>query len=332
MRFLHISKDDDVLSKDSFCKPRINRRGGWSNHDFNLDGGFYMSQAHEDGSSDWLNFCKWSAVPRPFVSKTDSNGKFVQIPNTEDEYNDSESAWVTSKNHFIADVDFEKHKIYVIDTPEQLKDFFIRYAVFVQTPLSHLPDDPWYSKIPNIEIRYKLYKMNQVLIEFISNLSPASRALLDNVSVVNHVKNIRNLRNMPLIKLRSNMVSIPKKGIALEFLIDVIRTIEHNDKIVGDTSDIYTRTHIRGIDFPKLVKEGYNGIYYSRNLIKINTEPYDPKVYHFYNYVAKVDIGEFPDVLGDTTIEDTRQMKYDIENYIRWLGSDTLILWNWIFD
>jgi hypothetical protein len=332
MRFLHVSKDDTVLNKDSFCKPKIHRRGGWSTHDFNMDNALYLSQAYEDGNSDWLSFCKWSQKPRPFVSKTDSKGKFVQLPNTDDEYNDTDNKWVSSKNHFFFDVDFDRHKIYVIDSVDQLKDFFIKYSVFHQRPIHYYPNDHYYSKIPNIDNRYKFYKMIQVLIDFITNLSPAHRALLDNVSVVNHVKAIRNRRNMSLIKLKKNVVPIPKKGITFEFLIDVVRTIEYYDNIVGDTSEIYTRTSIRGIDFPKLVKEGYNGIYYSRNIIKQNSEPYDSNIPHCDNYVAKIDIGEFPDVIGDTTIEDTRQMKYDIENYIRWLGSDTMILWNWIFD
>ena len=137
---------------------------------------------------------------------------------------------------------------------------------------------------------------------------------------------------MPLIKLRNNSVIIPKKGITFEFLIDVARTIEHNDSIVGDFYELTTWTTIRGIDFKKMVKDGYNGVYYGRGLFKPNTEPFDEKEPHMYRYLAKPDIGEFPDIIGDTTGEDLKEMKASIEYYIKWLGSDSLMIWNWIFD
>ena len=86
------------------------------------------------------------------------------------------------------------------------------------------------------------------------------------------------------------------------------------------------------IDFPLMVADGYNGLYYSRNLVRQNTEPFDDTIKHGYNCVAKIDIGEMPDLLGDTSAEDLLVMKQEIEDYIRWLGSDTLILWEWIFD
>lgn len=331
MKFLHVSKtDDDPLTKDTFIKPRIHAKGGFATHDFNMDGALFLSQAYDNGDSDWLAFRRWLQTNiRPPRHRYNKKGELIHTYTYEDENKDDE--WLNSKHLYYFDIDFEKHKIYVINTPEELRDFFVKYSVIVQKPKMYFPDS-YYKKIPNVEERYKMYKINQILVAFLSSLPPATRALLDNMLAVNQVKDSRNRRNMPLIKLRNNEVKIPKKGITFEFLIDIVRTIEHNDSIVGDFSDLYTWTYIRGIDFPKMVKDGYNGLYYSRSLFKPNTEPYDTNEQHMCNYVGRIDIGEFPDIIGDTSGEDLKEMKGSIEYYIKWLGSDSLMLWNWIFD
>ena len=62
---------------------------------------------------------------------------------------------------------------------------------------------------------------------------------------------------------------------------------------------------------------GYNGLYYSDSLIKVNSKMAEEDL-NFemdYKYVDKIDIGDFPDVLGDTSIEDRIEMKNNIEEF-----------------
>jgi len=318
MRFLHIAttKEDKPhvpLSKETFRRPHINKDGAMYMHGFNMDNALYLSQAYPNGESDWLISRRWHETN--FVPSRSR-------PTFED-------SWIPSPHRYYFDVDFKEHHIYVINTPEELLNFYIKYCGFSQRPING-PTERTCS--PENKRRYRLYKMNKILIDFITNLSPSNRAKLDDITTVIHIKDIRNRRNMQLIKLRKMKVDIPRKGINLEFLVDIIRTIEFNEIIVGDPSNIYTQTYIMHIDFPRMVADGYNGLYYSRNLVRQNTEPFDDTIKHGYNCVAKIDIGEMPDLLGDTSAEDLLEMKREIEDYIRWLGSDTLILWEWIFD
>lgn len=77
------------------------------------------------------------------------------------------------------------------------------------------------------------------------------------------------------------------------------------------------RTEITAIDYPLLVEHGYNGVYYSDSLIKNREDiPTIP----------------FPDILGDSCSDDLYSIHNSILYYLKWLGSDTMILWKWIFD
>jgi hypothetical protein len=175
--------------------------------------------------------------------------------------------------------------------------------------------------------------MNKILIDYLEHLSPADRAMLDNIAIVNSVKNNRNLRNLSLVKVHDDKIIIDKKKPHFEFLIDIVRTIEYNDKIVGDSSDIAYKTVLDMIDYTKLLNDGYNGLYYSDKLIKVNSKMDEEDLTSEIDskYVDKIDIVDFPDVLGDTSIEDRIEMKANIEESIQWLGSDTLLVWKWIF-
>jgi hypothetical protein len=75
-------------------------------------------------------------------------------------------------------------------------------------------------------------------------------------------------------------------------------------------------------------------VYYSDSLIKVNPgkDAVKDKVYYEQNFVEPIDIGYFPDIIGDITNRDLECLKSNIQNFIRWLSSDTLVVWNWIFD
>ena len=149
----------------------------------------------------------------------------------------------------------------------------------------------------------------------------------------------RNIRNMPYVKIFYNHVVIPKKGINFEFMIDLYRTKTYYDNLIGDPSDLNGKVNTRliGIDFPKMVRDGYNGLYYSTELFTQYDNIFDiPDENVTYcwdsNFIQRPNIGEFPDCHPFFSKEDKDDIKRSIEGYIQWLGSDTMIIWNWIFD
>jgi len=403
-RFLKVLKEHDLKPiKDNFKNPFKNKyireRGDWR---FNLCGAYYFSKAIGETSM-WMNYRRWVRDNDPYSKK-------------------NKDEWLDSKDYFYVDVDLDAKGIYVINTPTELRDFFVKYGIINRIPVhcyseisskdskkaddfrkinqilynylrnlqkdeKELLDDydTVYKikekrtrkkvslvKIRNGEIiidkrktrfgflidikrtidyndeiisnltlynstyknRYKLHMMNKILIDYLEHLSPADRAMLDNIAIVNSVKNNRNLRNLSLVKVHDDKIIIDKKKPHFEFLIDIVRTIEYNDKIVGDSSDIAYKTVLDMIDYTKLLNDGYNGLYYSDKLIKVNSKMDEEDLTSEIDikYVDKIDIGDFPDVLGDTSIEDRIEMKANIEESIQWLGSDTLLVWKWIFD
>ena len=314
--FLSVLTEQDLKPiKDSFTNPFKNKyiknystMGG-----FNLDGAYYFSKAIGE-SSMWMDYRRWLRDNKPYSERDKDRPK-------------QEDMWLESKDYYYADIDLEAKGIYVINTPSELRDFFVKYVMIHQEAIDSYDI---FSRSPESKKRYDLHKINKILIDYLIHLSPADRALLDNITTVNTIKNHRNRRNMSLVKVSKGKIIIDKRKTHFGFLIDLVRTIEYNDKIIGDPSTICTRTRIGTIDYNKLHNDGYNGLYYSDNLVKVNSKmaEEDFSSDFLYKYVDKIDIDNFPDIIGDSSVKDLIEIKREIENFVRWLGSDTLLIWD----
>jgi hypothetical protein len=91
-----------------------------------------------------------------------------------------------------------------------------------------------------------------------------------------------------------------------------------------------------------MVKDGYNGLYYSTNIVKFANDEQLAKIYdedtspnhelrHWQKLLQQPDIGDMPNFIPFCSKEDMDDSKKTIEQYIQWIGSDTLILWKWIW-
>lgn len=329
MRFLHVSKDG-TFSKRNFIAPPIHKKGGFCQHDFNMDSALYLSKATDNGDSMWLNYRRIlqnnPSPPRPIRKRKQ------YIYNIEKVVDDSDP-WLTGHKNFV-DVDFDKHHIYVISNTDQLRDFFVKYGVYKQ----HVKWSCDYDEKKD-NIRLKNYYKSNIINTFIDNLDSKYKDIMnDHIKVIRITEN-RNIRNMPFVKIFNNHVVIPKKGINFEFMIDLYRTKTYYDNLIGDTSDLNDKviTRLIGIDFPKMVRDGYNGLYYSTELFtqydNIFDIPNENVTYSWdSNFIQRPNIGEFPNCHPFFSIEDKGYIKESIEGYIQWLGSDTMIVWKWIFD
>jgi hypothetical protein len=301
-------------------------------HDFNMDSALYLSKATDSGDSMWLNY-------RRIIQNNPSPPRKIQDRKTKNiTYNiekdvDNSDVWLSGHKHFF-DVDFNKHRIYVISNVKELLDFYVNYGVFKQRI-------KWTnnSQDKNDLMRLKYYNKYMIIKNFIDNLDLKYKIVMNEHKKVVHITNIRNIRNMPFIKIVKNHIVIPKKGITFEFLIDVYRTMDYYNNIIGDSSDLSDKviTNLISIDFPKMVREGYNGLYYSTELFiqyeTIFDIPNDNITSDWNsNFIQKPKIGEFPDCLYFFSKDDKNSIKNSIEEYIQWLGADTMIVWKWIFD
>jgi hypothetical protein len=331
MKFLHVSKDT-TMDRNKFIVPPIHKKGGLFQHDFNMDSALYLSKATDTGDSMWLNYRRiLQNNPSPPRRIRDRKTKKISY-NIEKDINDSDK-WLSGHKHYF-DVDFEKHHIYVISNVEQLRDFYVNYGVFKQR-IKWTNDN----QEKNDKIRLKYSIKNKIIDNFIDNLDCKYKIMMNDNNKVSNVTNIRNIRNMPFVKISKNSVVIPKKGISFEFLIDVYRTKAYFDNIIGDPSDLNDKviTNLIAIDFPKMVRNGYNGLYYSTELFTqydtIFDIPDNTISKHWYSdFIKRIDIGEFPECRPFFSSKDRKYVKDSIEEYIQWLGSDTMIVWKWIFD
>jgi hypothetical protein len=301
MRFLHISKEGGV-TKETFEPPVLSKKENLIMHSYNLLGGFYLAKADEHGDSMWFK-------ARQRMSEKDD-------------------PWLVGTRHYY-DVDFEKHRIYNIDSVEDLITFFARYGCIEQRlchnhiRYSHkISTEDWMKAEKKLKaqdrLRIKRYKLLHVLNAFLDTIdtnmcTPSFEA----------VKEQRTLRNMPLVTFSNGQIVQPKK-ITFRFLVDVVRTKEAFEAYVGDFDPSTIITRLDAINYPLLRKDGYNGIYYSTNIVKF-AEDMSKTI------IAAPDIPSFPDIVGYTSKEDLELIERNIKCYIQWLLTDTLILWKWVF-
>ena len=107
-----------------------------------------------------------------------------------------------------------------------------------------------------------------------------------------------------------------------------MRTKEAFEAFVGDLNTEEIETTLITINYSLLKKHGYNGIYYSTNIIKIAE---DAQTSAKGNIIAPLDLTSIPDPIGYASQEDLRCIASNVRHYIQWLWSDTLVMWKWLF-
>ena len=314
--FLHVSGDTVKLCKEKFRKPPLHKKVTPYN-DFLVYGCLFLSKAHADGSSDWLKYREHYNKCCRFREK--------------DEY------WLKGNKYYF-DVDFTKHKIYVVDNLLDFINFIKDYGYIRFTQRGPV-------NFTNL-LAYNIFN------QFYCNLDGMYDWLISSPKIQNLIKR-RDQRNLPLLKIFKSNVVIPCNIITNEFLADLIRTLKYYDKIVGNRNDLMKIfwIHLDTFDFYKMNKDGYKGIYYTNNFVKVNTSPCQKKnsgPEYDCNCIAGIGPKkeDIPDLIGlpnimkklgfGMTTEIGLKIKEQIEELIidlpKSLGSDHLLVWDWIFD
>ena len=337
-RFLHISPNKHNFNKNNYRKPRLHHKGG-SNNSFNLREAIFMSKVSGNGVSNWVNYRRKVLQ----CKNADSSDDYY----SDDDYNDNDP-WLSSKNWYYFDIDFNKHKIYIVDSPQDFLNLIIDYGYFNFRSVYRIDDKPWNfedctKNKKNDEIRIKNLIPYTLFNKFFNDLDNECKELIQSNKITQLVE-FRNKRNMPLLKIFKGQVVKPRNIITNEFLADLVRTKNYYDNIIGDAEslkkniEIYLSTY----DFFKLNKDGYKGIYYTQNVIKLNKNKCILNEDCTCRYGIGIEKKNIPKITRTPKIMERMGLKIDdqlqqgitdtIYGVTRWLGSEQLMVWDWIFD
>jgi hypothetical protein len=327
-RFLHISPNKHKFSKKNYRKPRLHHRGGLNNN-YNLYEAIYLSKVSGNGVSNWVNYRR----------------KVFQCKNADSSYDDDfneNDPWLSSKNWYYFDIDFNKHKIYIVDSPHDFLNLIIDYGYFNFISVYQKFEDCTKNK-KNDEIRIKNLIPHTLFNKFFNDLDNEYKELIQSNKITQLVE-FRNKRNMPLLKIFKGQVVKSRNIITNEFLADLVRTKNYYDDIIGDVESlkkiiyIYLATY----DFFKLNKDGYKGIYYTQNVIKLNKNKCIINEDCTCRYGIGIDKKDIPRITRTPKIMERMGLKINdqfqqgindtIYDLTRWLGSEQLMVWDWIFD
>jgi len=357
IHFLHVSTHTTKLRKKKFRKPTLNLKGGF-NYSFLLDGSLFLSKAHSDNTSDWLHY-------REHLSKCKKEIKYeldkierIKSYSEEDKKLYSTKTgdpWIKSTNRYYWDIDFSKHKIYIVDNPRDFMNLIIDYVYFSFC----IEYRGHWQNLNKTQSKYYSYKYNEKEDEFKLSYLSARIAInkfyvdldveydwLISSSEVQKLIKTRTQRNLPLLDIYKNKVVVPK-SITKEFLADLIRSKNYYDKIIGDIDELQKKMRIgpSTFNFYKMNKDGYKGIYFTNNLIKVNTHPCELNDEENISCKCRYAIGpkkedvpevtRVPKIFEQFGLKMTQEVKQEIADLIigmpRWLGSEQLMVWDWVF-
>lgn len=206
----------------------------------------------------------------------------------------SESEWNKGKLSYY-DVDFYKMKILVINDDVDIMNMFHKYGI----KRYDSPSDNNYYRCIEMEIKSIMENIHilENFIDTLENSKPKFKELCTEENLLNH-----KVRNYQVFK--NEKISVPRKGINPEFVLDIYNILrQHYIKLYDTTADLRSKYNdmeiYKKIDYAKMSEE-YNGIYFSRNLFK-------------------------------RTKMITGWGREEYKRYIEWLKSDTLAIWNWCF-
>lgn len=332
MKFLHISIDPEfVLSKETFISPDFK-----DNYD-----SFYRFERHhkkhmlclakssEDNSSAWSRY----------VERDNSRRRNI-------------SSYKMYK-HYI-DCDIESSNLYIVDNVNDLYNLYTTYGIYKKKEDFVLPeeyigkeDSYDYFIVKRIdtfkELEKSISERDEIFSELTLKLS-IYKNFIDNAD-----KNIKNIiktindnpkpKHIPLSEspvICDGKVVISPKGINRRTVELILREISRIQETL-DKFDENLALNIKKLnspvfdtlDYSKMKEDGYNGIYYTSNIVK-------EKESRTYTY-PMLDFNETQlKVLSSLYYSDDDEDKhYTMEKYlshfVNWLESDTLMIWNWIF-
>jgi hypothetical protein len=325
MRFLHVSSNPHLeLTSETFITPAledVERSNDWYNFTLYRQNFLSLSKANEDGNSSWYN-----RITTRYNDRLE-NGRPV-----------SENPATFKKIYF--DIDLEASRIFTVNNATDLFNLFTIYGIYKKS--TDACDSEFVTGLRNDVSRNTeiITRNNELLVSLNSTLR-----ILEHF-INTHIKSEKieklkdgsvesetaksNSRNMEL-NMDNVGIIIPRSGMTLTFISTVLNekkticeeieelqtaNVKHNKYI--NASHFYT------LDYVKMKRDGYNGIYYSQPLI-------DSCVRHEDGYIISLNFGNEELEVLQNYYDGESDVVYFLKEFVGWLGIDTLLLWNWIF-
>ena len=214
------------------------------------------------------------------------------------------SPW-RSTDRYIFKIDLKTKNILVVNTAKDVRDLFLRYAV-----LETVIDERVIQNLGGV--KKDIQKCLEEYLAYLDALPSDKQEWLKDTDAVLAVIAERNAKKAPM----NRPVAMYRKK-TYENIADVLRsmknsyaTLSHLDKRIHSCRYRYIKT----LDYARMRADGYNGLYYTQKLVESAETLKIPKLWALHK--GYTNGGRCP-------------MEQDVQEYIQWLQSDTLIVWNW---
>lgn len=217
-----------------------------------------------------------------FLSKLNEDGR-TDWQDSRSSRDDPEHYWQSGYKH-IYDVNMEK--VLIINSEYDIITFFSKYGI----PYDKRPERPEIT-----ELKKKII----IILKFLETLNADKKDIIENQPEIILANNNNDTVKFNYVDIKNDMIVIPKKGVTIKFISSVFIKLKNLYDKLGKQYPQYPQGYWEGyrrVDYIKLRKDGYGGIYYTKKIIS-----------H-----AKSSIN----------------MNYFWKDFLTWLDADTLIVWN----
>lgn len=122
------------------------------------------------------------------------------------------------------------------------------------------------------------------------------------------------------------ILKLSKKRNTEEFVANVYRlkiSLEQEISILNDKIENFYQVELKKINYIELANK-YDGIYWTKNIISYATQ-----MYYKLNHNNSIEIPTInQDIYSKYNLQNNYKIENDFIHYLKWLESDTLIIWN----
>lgn len=302
MKFVHYSSENKVIDKQNFINVDINQLNGFNEtHPFNpCPGVMYLSMENDDGNSDWYNECDFTDCWK--------NG---------------------TKNIFNIDIEQnnENSKILILDELSDLQILFENYLNYEIKPRYE------YDKEYIIKDIEKLNEQISICDKYFMGLSKNKKDFLNSSELLNQVIDELEKTNHPMPKIIDGQFDSKKNVNTNKYIANIYRLREKLLKkrnvqmnLVENPFELIPTN----IDYVKIA-EKYDGIYYTKKIIQdaknVNNGYVQycstsfERTYKFENAISEK-------IYSSHNVKNNSSVENIFVGYLKWLETDTLIIWN----
>lgn len=300
MRFIHYSTGNTIIDSTNFIVPDISIIHGDDRHSYHpAPKTLFLSIEGEDGNTEWYNEC---------VKRGEGYEHYLS----------------STKNVF----DINMERILVIDNSDDLKNFIANYCI-----LKICTTNKYIKYESALSIARKSYR------GYLSNIYSSNptfenviQKIMEDIIYINHYLEDRNngtdehivelmkrRETLPLPKISNGKFDLNPRKRCEFFDIDVYRLLKTLYDHLGLFSEVQRHVYtyeLDYIDYEKIYRNGFNGLYYTKNLIDTrNSINIDCKMIRNIYRTNK-------------TLFYCNILQRDFIDYFDWFNCDVMMLWN----